>query len=95
MLIAYSESSTAPSTLRNQILAEPGVAAVDLFDARLGTPTFAQLLSYDVVVAYSNTAYANPTAMGDVLADYADTGGLVVAFNFNWYGRPSVWQGAG
>jgi hypothetical protein len=26
--------------------------------------------------------------MGDVLADYADTGGLVVAFNFTWYGTP-------
>ena len=88
VLIAYSESSVAPSTLRSQILAEPGVAAVDLFDARVATPTLAQLSSYDVVVAFSNTAYADPTAMGDVLADYADTGGLVVGFNFNWHAAP-------
>ncbi|MEO5721921.1 MAG: hypothetical protein ABIR71_10680 [Chthoniobacterales bacterium] len=88
VLIVYSESSVAPATLRNQILAEPGVAAVDLFVARTATPTLAQLSSYDVVVAFSNTTYDDAAAMGDVLADYADTGGLVVAFNFNWYGTP-------
>ena len=26
--------------------------------------------------------------MGDVLADFADTGGVVVAFNFNWHTPP-------
>ncbi len=88
VLIAYSETSIPPTTLRNQILAEPGARVVDLFDANAATPTLAQLSTYDVVVAYSNTAYDDPVAMGDVLADYADTGGLVVAFNFNWHTAP-------
>ena len=26
--------------------------------------------------------------MGDVLADYADTGGIVVGLNFDWFGPP-------
>ncbi len=87
VLIAYSETGAGPTTLRNQILAEPGVAAVDLFDAGAATPTLAQLANYDVVVAFPNSAYDDPTAMGDVLADFADTGGVVVGFNFNWHTR--------
>ena len=88
VLIAYSETGAGPTTLRSQILAEPGVAAVDLFDAGAATPTLAQLANYDVVVPFCNSAYDNPTAMGDVLADFADTGGLVVAFNFDWHVAP-------
>jgi len=88
VLIAYSETGAGPTTLRNQILAEPGVAAVDLFDAGVATPTLAQLANYDVVVAFPNSAYDDPTAMGNVLADYADTGGVVVGFNFNWHTAP-------
>src|SRR5262249_36554690 len=33
VLIAYSDTGGPPTTLQNQILAEPGVIAVDLFDA--------------------------------------------------------------
>lgn len=83
-----NQPALSPTTLRNQILAESGVAVVDLFDAGAGTPTLAQLQPYDVVVSFSNTAYSNATAMGDVLANYADTGGVVVGFNFNWHVSP-------
>ena len=86
VLIAYADMGGPPTTLQNQILAEPGVTAVDLFDAFSGTPTLAQLQQYDIVVAFSNTAYSDATAMGNVLADYADTGGIVVGLNFNWFG---------
>ena len=78
VLIASADTGGPPTTLQNQILAEPGVTAVDLFDAFSGTPTLAQLSTYDVVVAFCNNAYADATAMGNVLADYADTGGVVV-----------------
>ena len=88
VLIAYADTGGPPTTLQNQILAEPGVTAVDLFDAFSGTPTLAQLEQYDIVVAFSNTAYSDAVAMGNVLADYADTGGIVVGLNFNWFGSP-------
>src|SRR6267154_320227 len=38
VLIAYSDIGGPPTTLQSQILAEPGVTAVDLFDAFSGTP---------------------------------------------------------
>src|SRR5206468_2538263 len=88
VLIAYSDIGGPPSTLQSQILAEPGVTAVDLFDAFSGTPTLAQLTPYNIVVAFSNNAYNDATAMGNVLADYADTGGIVVGLNFDWFGPP-------
>jgi hypothetical protein len=88
VLIAYSDVSVLPVTLHDQIAADPDVIAVDYFDAGVGTPTLAQLQQYDIVVATSNSAYFDPVAMGDVLADYADTGGIVVALDFNWVGPP-------
>src|SRR4029077_13520350 len=60
----------------------------DLFDASSGTPTLAQLQPYNIVVAFSNNPYSNAVAMGNVLADYADTGGVVVGLNFDWFGPP-------
>jgi hypothetical protein len=88
VLIAYADIGGPPTTLQNQILAEPGVIGVDLFDAFSGTPTLQQLQQYNIVVAFSNNAYSDPVAMGNVLADYADTGGVVVGLNFDWFGPP-------
>ena len=73
VLIVYSDLKVQPVMLHDQIAAEPGVAAVDYFDAQAGTPTLAQLQPYNIVVAFSNSPYADAVAMGNVLADYADT----------------------
>src|SRR6516162_5266008 len=86
VLIAYSDIGGPPTTLQNQILAEPGVTGVDLFDASSSTPTLPQLQQYNIVVPFSNNPYNDAVAMGNVLADYADTGGVVVGLNFDWYG---------
>ena len=85
MLIAYSDLSVQPVTLHDQIAAEPDVLTVDYFDAEVATPTLAQLQQYEIVVATSNSVFFDPVAMGDVLADYADTGGVVVGLNFDWF----------
>src|SRR4029453_17051385 len=82
------ETGGPPTTLQNQILAESGVTQADLFDAASGTPTLQLLQQYNIVVPFSNSAYNDATAMGDVLADYADAGGIVVGLNFNWFGPP-------
>src|SRR5438445_11758806 len=81
VLIVNSDVGVQPVMLHDQIAAEPGVTAVDYFDAEFNTPTLAQLQPYNIVVSFSNSTYADPVAMGTVLADYDDTGGIVVAFN--------------
>ena len=93
VLIVFSDLGVPPVMLHDQIAAESGVVAVDYFDAQFNTPTLAQLTPYNIVVAFSNSSYADATAMGNVLADYADTGGVVVGFNFDWFGPPFGLEG--
>ncbi len=47
--------------------------------------TLAQLLAYDRVLYFSNGSHAqNPVAIGNTLADYADTGRRLVLATFSW-----------
>ncbi len=99
ILIAQADCATYPTTLRNNLLALDPTATVDNFNAGSGTPTLAQLQAYDTVVAYSDCAYANPTTLGNNLVTYMNGGGIVVAFNFSWYGGTQsisgTWQTGG
>lgn len=88
ILIIASDVGAPPTTLRDQILAQPFVAAADIFDAYSATPTVAQLTAYDVVVPMSNNAFSDPVTLGDNLADYQDQGGEVVALDFDWINPP-------
>lgn len=53
---------------------------VDFYLATGGqpTPTLAQLQQYGAVLVYSDNAFDDATALGNALADYADSGGGVV-----------------
>jgi len=60
-------------------------AVVDLISVDLVTPTAAALGPYDAVLVWNDLSYADAAALGDVLADYVDSGrGVVEAtFSFN------------
>jgi hypothetical protein len=90
--VVYSDDAIS-GQLVGQITAEPDVASVVPIEARFSTPTLAQLLPYDEVVLYSNTEYDDPAALGNVIADYQDAGGIVVATNANWWGPPYGLEG--
>ena len=68
VLIVYSDSGL-PTQLQSEILAEPNVVAVDLFDAQAGTPDLTLLQQYDIAVPYSNFPFADPITLGNNLAD--------------------------
>jgi hypothetical protein len=94
VLLAYADIGGTPDNLTADLLAEPGVTQVDQFDAFSGTPTLSQLEDYKVVVPFSNNGWFDANAMGDVLADYLDAGGVVVGTTFNWDNRgPWLLQG--
>jgi hypothetical protein len=88
VLIVYSDSGL-PTQLQSEILAEPNVLAVDLFDAMGGTPTLAQLQQYNIVVPYSNFPFVDADTLGNNLADYVDGGGIVVQYGFSYIGPGS------
>lgn len=62
------------------------LAIIDIVDVRFSTPSLSTLLNYDAVLVWSNYAFFNSIALGDVLADYVDLGGGVVLATFVWYG---------
>ncbi len=53
VLIVFADAGP-PTQFQTEIQAEPGVTAVDLFDASNDTPTLGQLQQYDVVVPFSD-----------------------------------------
>ena len=77
VLLLHADDSDG-QWIRDQLLPYGDLAGVDSFNARWATPILAELQSYDVVLAWSNYPYADPVAVGDVLADYVDAGGHVI-----------------
>ena len=67
------------------LLADVTYSNVDYMDGTVTTPTLAQLQAYDMVITYADSSYANKHLMGDVLADYVDSGGRVIIGNYAGY----------
>jgi hypothetical protein len=68
--------------VREKILGTGSLNHVDLIRVDLVTPSLTQLLSYDAVLVWSDFFFADSTTIGNVLADYVDSGGGVVAAVF-------------
>jgi hypothetical protein len=92
LLICHCDPG-ATSDVETYIAGDPLYDIVDFVDCRSTTPSLDTLENYGCVFTWSNYAYADPTAMGDNLADYVDSAGSVVICNFAWtsgwglYGR--------
>lgn len=50
----------------------------DAINPNIDQPTLAQCENYDAVLVFSSSAFSEPDELGDVLADYLDSGGGVV-----------------
>ncbi len=83
VLLNADDDSSSGSPIQGFLQAYGDLGLVELMDARYATPTLSQLQAYDVVVTWSNYAYANPVGIGDVLADYVDEGGKVINLLFS------------
>ena len=76
---------------------------VDLYDVSSSgsVPSLATLLTYDAVLTWSDAHYGDPTAVGNLLADYVDSGRGVVQAVFSFYTAPPLgliggrWQTSG
>ena len=62
----------------------PGVNLIPVFSPS-PIPNLTQLRAYQAVLVYSDNPFADPVAMGNVLADYIDQGGGVVLQTFAFY----------
>lgn len=78
LLLHADADMPGSSPIQTLLQAYGDLGAVDMYDARYSTPTFSLLKEYDVVITWSNYVYNNPTAIGNLLADYVDMGGKVI-----------------
>lgn len=82
----------APSTfawnddVRSKVASHLPGNQVDAYLVNAGqhVPTLAELKTYKSVLVYSDAAYYDPVALGNVLADYVDSGGGVVVATFSY-----------
>ncbi|MFH2051548.1 MAG: choice-of-anchor D domain-containing protein [bacterium] len=85
------------SVIRSQLLSQPGIRSVDVFETRYAVPVLADLMPYHAVILANNHPFQDPVATGDVVADYVDLGGGVVqtepsfVVGYNLAGR--FWDG--
>ena len=89
VLIVAADDASYLTAWQASLSAFPDIGAVDTYDARYGTPTLEDLSDYNAVLVWSNYSFLSATALGDVLADYVDSGGGVVLATFVWYGATS------
>ncbi|MFO7675853.1 MAG: kelch repeat-containing protein [bacterium] len=75
----YSDYGPPDTTLGVRLMALGDT--LTYLDVRYSTPPLPDLLPYSVVGVHSNYTYADPSALGNVLADYVDAGGGVVVAN--------------
>ncbi len=79
VLIVQADEDTPGDCPIQTILQSYGdLGNIDLYEARYGTPTLAELLAYDVIVTWCNYPYLDAIGLGNILADYIDNGGKVI-----------------
>lgn len=84
-IVAAGSSTTSDCRfvdVQDKLVATGMFGSVEIINAATGTPALTELLAFDAILTYSNSDYQNPDLLGDVLADYADTGGGVVVAIF-------------
>ena len=83
-IVAAADSPGGPryTDPQNKLLGTGLFSAVDIIDARVVTPTLADLQQYDAVMTWTNFDYADAVTLGNNMADYVDAGGGVVVTIF-------------
>lgn len=66
--------------------------SVSIIDVSSTTPTLSALQAFDAVLVFKDAPYADPVALGDVMADYVDSGGGVVSTIFESVDSLSDWM---
>lgn len=89
-VLLVGQTAWGGMTYVQSYLAPYGFTRIDTFDNTAGTPTLAQLKSYDAVMVWTDSPPADPLALGDNLADYLDACGGVVDATFGFFGSVRV-----
>jgi hypothetical protein len=84
VLLLFTDNGNG-DPLRTILSSYADIGVVSTFNALTVTPTLVDLQPYDVVIVWNDFAFADPVALGNVLADYLDAGGRVILSAFTWH----------
>ncbi len=91
-LLIYYDAWKYAMDVRNKLLSTGIFNSITLLMEYYGTPTVAQLQSFDAVMVWSwGASFLNPETLGNNLADYIDSGGGVVMSYYT--GQPAQYGG--
>src|SRR2546421_12601320 len=76
--LVAADNPSFVSEVQGKLIATGRFSQVDIIGASSTTPTVNQLRAYKSVLVWSDSGFANATALGNNLADYVDGGGGVV-----------------
>lgn len=79
VLLVTAESADWTGELQSVLLATGAFTTVDSFPADLSTPSLSFLSNYTAVLVWQCSLFASASSLGDVLAEYWNGGGSVVA----------------
>lgn len=79
VFFVVADDAPAYSLIHDALSALPEIGRTDTFNSTTGTPTLDQLQGYQVVIVWAAFRHQDSNALGDVLADYVDGGGAVIA----------------
>ena len=77
ILIIYAIDASFEADVLNTIRSTIRFSKIDEFNGQTGTPTSLQILTYQAIFVYTSGSLQSSPNMGDVLADYIDSGGRV------------------
>ena len=78
VLVVGADLADSLSNVQSSLVATGAFTAVDTFSAMYATPTLAYLQGYSAVLVFSVYPFLSSSDLGNVLADYWDSGGAVV-----------------
>ena len=96
MNIAILGSVDEPTWLEDiqtKLMATNKFQSVDIVDVLDSTPTLSTLLNYDSLLVFNDNPYDDSIALGNIIADYIDTGRGVVTSVFETVGVLSYLDG--
>jgi len=82
LIAGATDSASWNNDVKAKIRATGLIGLTDILNIKTATPTLTQLNAYDAVLVWTDPLPANPTALGNVLADFVDEGGGVVKMHF-------------
>ncbi len=82
LVVGAPATDTWNNDVQSKLVATAAFQKVDIFNAKVATPTLAALKGYQAVLVYSDAGFQDAATLGNNLADYFDAGGRVVIATF-------------